>query len=208
MDPRAVVLYEVYPQLDAYADDGIARLLGAFARIEEEANDVAQSAFEAYGRAAGEEDMGDLAQSAEEQGIAYYQTLAELKQGVTNLLAIGLYHLFEQHYAAVRQAVTSAGGAMLERPALDVHPKIEELRLLANAVKHADGSAAAQLRKVRPDYFLDPAIRDTPLAERLTRRPMPLINPLGGTDLFVDRADLAAYRDAIRAFWEHCLPQL
>lgn len=202
------MLYEVYPQLEAYADDGVARLLGAFAGIEEEADDVAQSAFEAYGRGAGEGDMGDLAQSAEEQGIAYYQTLAELKQGVTNLLAIGLYHLFEQHYAAVRQAVASTGAAISERPDLTDHPKIEELRLLANAVKHADGSSAAQLRQMRPDYFLDPAIRDTPLAERVMRRPMPLVNPLGGTDLFVDRADLSAYRDAIRAFWERCLPQL
>ncbi|XFO65318.1 hypothetical protein SPSIL_014270 [Sporomusa silvacetica DSM 10669] len=32
-------------------------------------------------------------------------------------------------------------------------PKIKELRLVVNIIKHAEGDSANKLRKLRPDYF-------------------------------------------------------
>ena len=208
MDPRSALLYEVFPQLDAFGTDGIARLLGAFANIEAEANAVAENAFEEYGRIAGDRDMGDFADAAQDQGIQYYQTLAQLKQGVTNLLAAGLYHLFEQHFERIKSVAAGSGLAIPARDTLTTWPKIDELRLLANAVKHAEGTSAQQLRATRPDYFVDPLVRGSPMAAWHARNPPRLENPIGGGDLFVSERDLSEYRDAIRAFWEELLPHL
>lgn len=208
MDPRSVVIYEVFPQLDAFGTDGISRLLSAFASIEAEANAVSESAFEDYRRIAGERDMGDFVDAAQDQGIQYYQTLAQLKQGVTNLLATGLYHLFEQHYERVRNVASKRGITIPTRESLSAWPKLDELRLLANTVKHAEGGSAEQLRERRPDYFIDPIIRATPMAKWHTENPPRLENPMGGGDLFVSEADLSEYRDAIRLFWEELLQYL
>jgi hypothetical protein len=208
MDPRAAVLYEVFPQLDALGVDGVARLLGAFSTIETEADEIADKTFGAYGQLPGEGDMGDFADSARDEGIAYYQTLSELKQGVTNLLAVGLYHLFEQHRDRVKSLLAATGRDLPDLKQLSNWPKIEELRLVANTVKHADGKSAAQLRSVRPDYFVDPILRDSPLGQLVERSPRRIENPLGGTDLFVGKADLDDYRDALRGLWEELLPNL
>jgi hypothetical protein len=208
LDARSVLLYEVYPQLEAFGVDGVARLLGAFSNIEAEADKVADSAFEAYGRLPGEGDMGDFADSARDEGIAYYQSLAQLKQGVTNLLAAGLYHLFEQHHLRIKDILSREGRALPSLASLESWPKVNELRLLANTVKHAEGSSASQLRAIRPDYFVDPALRGSLPEKWQLQRGDPVSNPLGGTDLFVDRRDLTEYYHALRALWEELLPHL
>jgi hypothetical protein len=38
--------------------------------------------------------------------------------------------------------------------------KIDELRSVANSVKHAEGGSARQLRQVRPDLFQSPAFAE------------------------------------------------
>ena len=43
-----------------------------------------------------EVDLGDAAELANERGLAYYETMAGVQQGVLNLLAVGLHHLLEQ----------------------------------------------------------------------------------------------------------------
>jgi hypothetical protein len=208
IDPRSALLYEVYPQLDAFGVDGVARLLGAFATIEDEANAVADKAFEQYGHLAGDRDMGDFAEAAQDQGIQHYQTLALLKQGVTNLLAAGLYHLFEQHYERLKSVAGELNQSIPARESLAAWPKLDELRLLANTVKHAEGGSAQLLRTLRPDYFTEPILRSSPIAKWRGQNPPRLKNPMGGEDLFVTQADLSAYRDAIREFWEELLPHL
>jgi hypothetical protein len=208
IDARSVLLYEVYPQLEALGVDGVARLLGAFSNIEAEAEKVTNDAFEAYGRLAGEGDMSDFVDSATDQGIAYYQSLAQLKQGVTNLLGAGLYHLFEQHLARIKAIASHDGQALPDIATLKAWPKVNELRLLANTIKHAEGPSAVQLRAIHPDYFVDPVIRGSTLEKWQLRRGDPVTNPLGGTDLFVSPKDLSEYYDAIRALWEELVPHL
>ena len=41
-------------------------------------------------------------------------------------------------------------------------PVIEELRLVANTAKHAEGQSADQLRRIRPEIFHSPIIRNDP----------------------------------------------
>lgn len=202
MHPRSILLYEVLPQFEALADDGIFRVLGAFDGIETEANEYGQRAWESYvGSGSG---TAELAEHAQNQGILYYEGLSNLRQGISNLLAVGLYHQFEQHRDRLEQVMKSQNCVWPDTTAFQCAAKIDELRLLANTVKHADGPSAAKLRVIRPDYFVYPIIREI----GGNPPPIPLRNPLGGTDLFVGREDFPGYRDAIRSFWEELLPYL
>ena len=205
MDHRSAILYEVYPQLDALGVDGVARLLGSFAGIADEARQVTNAAFRAYGQISGEGDMGDFAENALDEGLQYYQTLAELQQGVTNLLAVGLYHLFEQHSKHIRELLIASGKVYPDVRRFSTWPKVDELRLLCNAVKHADGTSAEVLRGIRPDYFVSPIMRRYTLHRLSEAHFHPLATPMGGTDLFVSREDLTTYRDVLRDFWEEFL---
>ncbi len=71
---------------------------------------------------------------------------------------------------------------------------IEELRLVANTTKHAEGSAARQLRTVHPELFQNPLVRqvdpNTPVFH------MPVHLPLGGDGLYVTGDDFRTYQKA------------
>lgn len=208
MDPAHYVSYVVLPQLDILADSGVPRVLSSFARISEEAEEYADKMFESYAQSVGEGDPGDFADEATQQGIEYYTVLATLRQAMVNLLAAGLYHLFEQHQAHIKRLLRERAQELPVLPANVDKAKIEELRLLANTVKHADGSSAKKLRELRPDYFVPPELRGSPLEKHIIARPTASENPLGGTDLFVEDAELTTYRNAIREYWERLRPLL
>ena len=100
--------------------------------------------------------------------------------------------------------MTQGGRPIAPLEKLDGWAKVEELRLLANTVKHAEGPSARELRRLRPDLFVPPVIKGSPLEKHALRRATEI--PLGGTDLFVTEADLEKYRDAIRQLWESLRP--
>ena len=130
--------------------------------------------------------------------------LSNLRQGIVNLLAAGLYHLYEQHREKLKLILTDSGRAMPPLEKLGGWAKVEELRHLANTVKHAEGPSARELRRIRPDLFVRPVVKGSPLGKDSLRQAIE--NPLGGTDLFVTEADLHTYRDAIRELWEALRP--
>jgi hypothetical protein len=76
---------------------------------------------------------------------------------------------------------------------------LTELHCVANVVKHAEGDAAAKLRKVRPDLLQHPAIKGQRpehwLLEQAVQR------PLAGDDLYLECRDFEKYVDAALAFW-------
>ena len=203
MNAFSFLQYVVLAQLDALAENGVGRVTAAFSKIADEAEDYANKMSESY---AGIGDPGDFAEEATNQGAAYYIMLAELRQSMLNLLAVGLYHLYEQHRDKLTQILTEN---RRERPQFEALPgwhTIDELRLVANTVKHADGGSAKQLRARRLDLFVAPVLRGSPLEKHVLAQATE--NPLGGTDLFVAEADLATYRDALREHWEALRPQL
>jgi hypothetical protein len=89
----------------------------------------------------------------------------------------------------------------LEFDTLSSWPMIEELRYVANAVKHAEGSATDKLKSLRPELFTDPVfanIRDfdgNSLFETRT-----VAAPLAGEDLFVSEDLLMKYAEAVESF--------
>jgi hypothetical protein len=109
MDPSAFVLYIVFDQLDNLVIEGRRRLLQSFSKIEEEAEEYGNRTLQSYMEAVGEGDPADFAEEAHDQAIRYWQVLDALRQTVLNLLAVGLYHLFEQHFQEVKRMLISRG---------------------------------------------------------------------------------------------------
>lgn len=197
MTPFEFIQYVALEQLDTLAGDGVARMMAGFARIAEERDEYADLIFQSYMEAVEKADPADWGEEAREQALDYYQLLLNLRQSMLNLIAAGLYHLYEQHRNKVENLLTEQGRTLPSLRKLDGWTKVDELRLLANTVKHGNGGSAKKLQRLRPDLFIPSASRSG-----LTE------NPLGGTDLFVTEADIQSYRDAIRELWESLRPLL
>ncbi len=202
--------------------DFISRnLLPAFGGVEEEVERVRSEARERLSVSADpdRDDWGDLSERAYDAGITYHEEAMGARQGVLNLFAVAIYHQFEQHQVTLmRRELTAALGdndvpnvsefaaLVLKKSAIDVTgfsewPKLDELRLVANVVKHAEGRASSELENIRPDMFRHPLIRNEPLFFRSkTRRQV--FGPLSGQDLYVTEVDLDGYFEAIIGFWQ------
>ena len=74
-------------------------------------------------------------------------------------------------------------------------PVINELRLVANAVKHGEGHSAADLRQLRPDLFVLPQFKDREIGTHRLR----VRKPLFGQDIYVSADDFAKYHDGSAA---------
>lgn len=211
------------PQVNAFCDAVINRVLPTFAGIAKEADDVVQAEYQRIGSLSTAEsevlDMADIAERAQEAGLVYYEALEGVRQALTNLAAAALYHMFEQqlllfHRKQVLHPVEEDdiskiktgelkkrlldGGLDIE--SLESWPKVDELRLVANCVKHAEGVSSEKLRKLRSDLFVHPASRDEDLAWLPSSARVYL--PLAGQDVYVTVDDFEAYRSAVVSFWE------
>jgi hypothetical protein len=208
------------PYFKAYADSILNDVLSGFGNLEQRADKVANAEFDRLrSRAASEDFDGDLSREAgwaQESGQAYFETMSGLRQAMINLLAAGLFHLLEQHLAHLCHDSIFRGYNLKEAKLSEIErwykqhldldltqfrqwSKINELRLIANAVKHAEGSAAKQLRKLRPDLFRHPLLVDSGLpANSQPREPLSL--PLAGNDLFVTEEIFAQYASTVKEF--------
>ena len=152
-------------------------------------------------------------------GIDLYQTLWGVRQAILNVSAADLYHLFEQQLLpfhrrqvlhpsqqydqsqlSVEDFKSALSTVALDLDTLPSWPAIKELRLLANAVKHAEGKSAAGLKEVRPQLFADPSLAMGGVTD--FGIPRSIFVPLAGRDIYVTRDDLARYRSAIATFWK------
>lgn len=211
------------PALNHLVDVLERRLLPTLKKtdIENEAQAAADEAWEGFMSmpATGDEDPSDFADAAQEAGLDHFLLLTGIRQGVVNMFAAGLYHAFEQQLlyfhreelvdyghqhdpaqlklSKVKERLDARGIALT---AFQSWPLVEELRLLANTVKHAEGASAEELRRLRPDLFQDPSLKGLGLdvASPVDR---PIYLPLVGEDLFVSVDDLLRYRDALIDFW-------
>jgi hypothetical protein len=164
-------------------------------------------------------DMNEIAENAHEAGLDYYQAITNVHQGIINLSVAALYHLFEQQLLLFhrRQVLhpseennislikldeykkrLSDGGLNLEN--LSSWPQVDELRLVANSVKHAEGKSTERLSKLRPDLFENPILKDEAL-NWLASSPN-VYMPLGGEDVYLTIIDLDLYRSALLSFWD------
>ena len=190
------------------------RLLPPFSNLEAEAEQFAENEYARLGTVPSlqESDAADVADLANDNAVTWYISMAAVRQSVINLHAVGLRHLFEQQvfdlvlHVPLRAAATA--DIIKDLQALrdnGIHANefeswqtLEELRLVCNVVKHAEGGAATRLRAIRPDLFVNPSVANLPF---LTR-PGSVFQPLAGEDIYVREADIERYADAVKSFWE------
>jgi hypothetical protein len=188
------------------------RLLPVFDKIDEEAKQKEEEAFKRLcARSPSDDpDIAMLGECAMGEAVDYLSMMGKMKQAQINLQIVGLYHLFEQQMCEMHRRLefSSVGidvtveiklrqvkdALLADHVAIEKLPtwaKVNELRLVANCAKHAEGDACKCLRKLRPN-LLTPA--------RCIPGPI-VLNPLGGEDLYADRKDFEEYAAGLRSFW-------
>lgn len=196
-------------------------VLPRFMNIDERADAAGHQYYEDANRAAaGYEnycDSGEIAESAMNHAYATFDALSDIRQMMLNLLATCLFHSIEQQLAIACQTELPPGRPVVEADmdeiatwfnrcrgiqikSLAEYSRIGELKLLANAVKHAAGGAADKLRRVKPSLFRYPGLPAESPSHR--SRPLPIKEPLAGGDLYVTAEALREYCDAAIAFVE------
>jgi hypothetical protein len=172
-----------------------------------------------------------LADKAMDETLAYADTVVSMYFGSIGLYSVSLFHLLEQHAADLQwwwvvggrtsgdtklRPTPNLGGwkdwlkaeAALDVEALASWRVVNELKLVANTAKHAEGHSAAQLRLIRPELFVHPAKREGGRAPgRIDRS---IHKPLFGEGLYVTPNDFSRYAEAVLAFWSevaHALSQ-
>lgn len=214
------------PDVDAYATCLTERLLPRLASLDTEATEVEQAEYDrliGLGSYDDDFDPADLADKARDKAIAYMQTMGGIRQGLINMFGAGLYHLFEQqlllyHRRAVLTKTQKSDPAfmkvtkvrdIMKTNGIDIThfkawPRLDELRLLANVVKHADGPSCEKLRVRRPNLFQSPVSVEAGLPSVRGA----VYQPLVGEGIYLNQPEFIRYVDDVKEFWSELSQKL
>jgi len=195
-----------------------------FSKLNERADQIGNEYYEdAVHQPAGEDCDGDLsafAGDAHDHALSWYEMMRSLRQTMLNLLAAGLFHLTEQQLAQLgndagfdsRRPKSAAIDDIarwyksvlhLDLKQLSRWPLIDELRLVANTAKHAEGKSCGELRNLRPELFCDPAFakiyQGMGIKDYFENRSVSA--PLAGEDLYVSEEELQKYAEGVEDFF-------
>lgn len=213
------------PHLERTLDALECRILPAFSEIEEEATAVQRATHDEFMSRPADPDADPFvvsetaAEAAFEAGFDHYSGMQAVKQSLLNSLAAILYHAWEQqlltfHRREVLRPEEEGDNQLLQLKVLQKRVEatgvditllpawatIEELRLVANTVKHADGVSADQLKQRRQELFEQHGV-DCNLELTIPYRRR-VYKPLSGEDIYLTLADLRLYGRATISFWE------
>jgi len=216
------------PAVRRVEDVFLNRILPTFSTIDTESDALTEKLWEGamsqpyYGDGL---DEADIAEAVQEAGISHYMGLKGMEQGLLNCCALFLYHLYEQHLMIFhrqelldwRQQHNSAlfthkeihnrlNLANVDIKTFSVWPKLEELRCLANTIKHGEGKSSQELLAIAPHFFVSPTLKGSPLYEVASSGRV--FSPLVGDDIFVTPQLIGEYANAIEGFWLELLASL
>jgi hypothetical protein len=157
-------------QIDRLVETLTVRLLPTFDSVHAEVEALQQEAYRASRECANDGnglDPQTAHEAAFEASLAHFDIVLDLRQGLQNMFAVSLYHLFEQQVRAFHVRVLNhkplkfgsdvlkAWDKTLPDPVLTKEQRsgLDELRLLANTVKHGDGASAQELYTAAPHLF-------------------------------------------------------
>jgi hypothetical protein len=196
------------------------RIIPMSEQLQSMADKVEQKAYEdLMSEPVGDDYMGDGSEEAQEAndiGLSFYENISSMYQGTLNLFSAGLFHVVEQQLAdltrdgAIRKPVSNTSmktvvewylkNCQLDLTQFSSWSVIEELRLVANTTKHAEGPPAKQLREKHPELFLYPSLRKKYADKTIYASPLSL--PLGGDGLYVTSDDFRTYHKAVLECFE------
>ncbi len=211
----------IFPQLDAFSNRVNESLYPALNNMQEEEEKIRKKVEEKYSYA----DPSDVCDQMEDEVVIHLIYLIQIKYSTLNLLAVGLYHTLEQHLAWLCRDENRFYkiGVLddnlshlyeskdflekyfsLELEKFNSWQKIDELRLVANTVKHAEGSKTDDLRKLRADLFIPPNMRSYPdLTNDIS---LPKVEYTAtGEHFFISIDDLNQYFKDVKSFWQELI---
>jgi hypothetical protein len=212
------------PQVRQFDETFSSKVYPPFADPEGDAARVAREYVTERMNQLGEDaDFGSIADDAHDREVAFYQTQVSIQFTVVNLFTAGIYHVFEQQIASLYRDWTAttpktvgqvrdwlSGTLGIDIETAPTWSTIDELRIVANVVKHAEGNAAERLQQVNPDLFQLPLMRQPGYRDLIPpsdfRRPVEA--PLTGEDLYVTKDDYDRYVRSVLDFWEWLLNQI
>jgi len=217
---RKDILERVCPLFEQFGKLVLTRVLPAFDGINEEAHALERrrdKELTSSVHAADEDDMWDAREAAANlafnEAMDHAVLLESMRFATLNLYAVALYHLTEQHLIDLHLQMLNSDRRHNLRPehakrwfkdtlglALSSLPSwtvIEELKLVANVVKHGEGDSAALLRESRPDLFVYPSRRGH--VESFDRPRIEV--SLFGNDFFVTKEKFEQYHRGTVSFW-------
>lgn len=194
--------FNIENQLDVFYDSVINRLLPSFLSIEEEANSIEKNSLAAINNQNFNPnvDYECAMEDAYFDGVNHYLVQSQMRQSFLNISTLWLYHLFEQQLNNIslktiedfdykrRNAIQRIENCLREKN-LEDNPNwkiiYSELRLVANVLKHAEGSSKNQLKERRPDLFLASSVSI----------------PLFEYEICISEKDFEKYYKAVQCFW-------
>jgi len=199
------------------------RLLPSFDGIDAEATALQEQTYQELVSMPIDHDVADesmLAQAAFEAAFDYYAGMDAIRQALVNSFAPMLYHTWEQQLLAfhrkevlhpteehsneflklsvLKKRLAAKG---LDISQLSTWSHIDQLRVVANTVKHADGDSADILKAQRPEFF-DPTRVNGQRAAMPFRVTPSVYRPMSGEDLYLTVADINAYGASTIRFWD------
>jgi hypothetical protein len=199
----------------------LSSALSAFSGIAEKAEELTVSALEHLQsmdvneliRSDFIDQPNDLVEMAEAAGSDYLLHQIALRQGIVNLFAVGLYHLFEQQIAFIyklnvaplekrvnlRRFLDAAESWGIDPTKFASWHEIDELGNVANCVKHGEGPACERLRENWPALLGNAAHIDSAV---VGLQMLGVSQPLFGENLYLPEQDLLRHGSAIKEFWK------
>lgn len=211
-------------EIASYAETYFQKLLPVFKDIENEADKKSDEFYNNFMNMPAYDDCIDpasIAEKALEIGIEHYSYLKLGKYYLTATWHSTLYQLWEQqlrlflfcemsHVLNINFKAFCAKGIDEIKKKFQSHnvvienfscwPKINELRLLCNVIKHGDGDSSEKLRELNPALFRkEPALfeREKDIDYMDTYK-----TTLSEETLNINQATLQQYKEALLYFWD------
>ncbi|MGE6603290.1 hypothetical protein ACQKEY_16490 [Lysinibacillus fusiformis] len=169
-------------------------------------------------------DEADFADSAFEKGLEYYEAVSLVKYNNQLMWISTMYQFWEQQVRKfLYDEIKHSGVTLCNERGQEIDFKnyctrginaikkefadfgqdlekmerwsdINELRLLANVIKHGDGGSATELEEIRPDFFKSEISENNLLKVHRTVLNEQVLN--------VSDSDFIKYKEALQSFWE------
>jgi len=202
-------------QIKHYRTSVVDRLLSTFSQLEREADEFERRETERMEKLVDPEmEFGDFVEIIHARTIDYYISVSGIRQVLVNLLTVGLFHLFEQQVTQFVDAFPHKSdgdkrlfvrlGKILEDQKCKSedlpHWELltEELRRVANTVKHGPGDSANKLAARKPELFLPKHMADGTFDVQGNYA----TSPIAEEGIFVTLDDFTKYAAAIVELWD------
>ena len=154
----------IFYKIDAVKSAIFEKLLPVYNDIETEAESVAKAKYEELGKNFNPEtmDVSSATEKAWEEGGEYYELQHAMKAEFLLSTATWLFHLFEKDCRKMCSRLYNKHDELkikLEEMGINCddhsywYKTNTELRLVANTIKHGEGSSSKKLQLIRQEYF-------------------------------------------------------